>query len=147
MRWGFVVEGQPVSWNSAYRVGMVRRTGRGGRLRLDALGRPVDKRTIVKTDEAKAYVDLVTYRARRAVPRDWSPIGLVVIELYYYLGRDVDCDNVMKLVDDGIQAATGVNDQWFLPRAMSKTTGLRPNERRIEVIVDDGASPSVAPPG
>jgi hypothetical protein len=133
--WGFVVPGQPVSWNQGYEIGRVARTGGGGRLRLGSDGRPIEARTIVKTGLAKAYTEEVVLRARAAAPRGWWDGGLVVIELYYFLGRDIDCDNVMKFVDDGIETATGVNDRWFLTRAMWKTTGLRPKDRRLVVRV------------
>lgn len=133
MRWGFTIEGQPVSWNAAYRIGVADRR---------AYNRsPREFRKIIKTDEAVAYTTLAMYRAREAMPSRWSPVGLVVVEFKYYLGRDIDCDNVMKLVNDGIEAATGVDDKWFLPRAMSKTIGLRPNQRRIEVVIEDCVSP------
>jgi hypothetical protein len=135
MTWFFVVRGQPVSWNEGYEIGKVARTGRHGRLRLGADGSVVEARTIVKTEVAKAYTTEVALRSRRAAPRDWWDGGLVVVELYYYLGRDIDCDNVMKFVDDGIQAGTGVDDKWFLTRAMWKTTGLRPSQRRLIVVV------------
>lgn len=128
MRWSFVIEGQPLSWNAAYRIGTFNRR---------AYNRAAhDVRTIIKTDEAVAYTDLATVRAREKKPPGWAPKGFVVVEFKYYLGRDVDCDNVMKLVNDGIESATGVDDRWYLPRAMSKETGLRPEQRRLEITVD-----------
>lgn len=136
MTWSFEVEGQPISWNAAYRIGTVVRSGRGGRLRLGHDGSIVERRSIIKTDAAKAYTALAAARAAEARPSHWGPTGLVVVEFTYYLGTDIDCDNVMKLINDGIQAATGVNDRWFLPRAMWKTTGLRPNQRKVVVVVD-----------
>jgi hypothetical protein len=136
MRWGFAIPGQPVSWNDGYEIGLVRRTGRAGRLRLGSDGSIIERRTIIKTEAAKAYTDLVTLLARTARPRDWKPDGLVVVELAYYLGADIDCDNVMKFINDGIERATGVNDKWYLPRAMSKQTGLRPHLRRVEVSIE-----------
>jgi hypothetical protein len=143
--WSFVVPGQPVSWNQGYEIGRVPRTGRGGRLRLGAEGQVIEARTIVKTDLAKTYTTEVQLRAGNArKPRDWWDGGLVVVELYYYLGRDIDCDNVMKFVDDGIEAATGVNDRWFLTRAMWKTTGLRPKDRKLVVRVLSGSA--LSPP-
>ncbi|HEX5016538.1 MAG TPA: hypothetical protein VFX15_03005 [Actinomycetes bacterium] len=142
MRWGFQVEGQPVSWNAAYGIGVVNRRAYNRR--------PREVRTIVKTDKAVAYTGLAMRRCQEKRPRGWSPTGLVVVEFYYFLGRDIDCDNVMKLVNDGIEAATGVDDKWFLPRAIFKTTGLRPSQRKIVVILDDqpdlSAYASLVPP-
>jgi len=137
MRWGFVVEGQPVSWNQGYEPGRRPRTGRWGRLRLGENGETIQRSTIVKTDKANAYTDLVMVRCRGKMPYRWKPTGYVVVELYYFLGRDIDCDNVMKFVDDAIQSATGVDDRWLLPRAMYKRFGLRPNQRKLVVVIDD----------
>jgi len=134
LTWSFVIEGQPVSWNKIYKIGVGIRTGARGRIRFGDDG-PATFRKIIKTDEAKAYTELAMIRAREKKPSGWMPKGFVVVEFKYYLGRDVDCDNVMKLVNDGIKDATGVDDRWYLPRAMSKATGLRPESRRVEVTV------------
>lgn len=126
MTWGFTIEGQPVSWNKAYKIGVLSRPGGRGKYR-----------TIIKTDDAVAYTHGVAKIASTARPSGWSPSGLVVIEFRLFLGRVVDSDNVMKLVDDGIQMGTGVDDKWFLPRVMHKEWGLRPPERRVEIRVID----------
>ena len=137
MSWEFTVEGQPVSWNKGYHIVRIQRTGQRGRLRLGADGQPVDVRSIAKTDDAKAYTDLAAWRAKEAAPKGWNPDGLVVVEYRFFLGTNIDCDNVMKFINDGIQAATGVNDKWYLPRAMSKEWGLRPDQRKVIVSVLD----------
>ncbi len=128
MRWTFEVEGQPVSWNAAYRIGVVGRPGGRGTFR-----------TIIKTDEAEAYTDLATVRCREAKPSGWQmPVDrLVIIEYRLHLGRHMDADNILKLTNDGIAAALGVNDKWFLPRVMSSEWGLRADQRRVEITVDD----------
>lgn len=145
MTWGFVVPGQPVSWNQAYEIGKVPRTRDHGRLVVDKWGRPLEARKIVKTDAAKVYTETVIRLAAEARPSHWRPEGFIVVEFHYFLGRDVDCDNVMKLVNDGLKAAIEVDDRWFLPRAMSKTIGLRPQHRRVVVLVSEaGESPSLA---
>jgi len=136
VRWSFTIEGQPISWNEAYKIGTGQRTGARGVLRLGRDGGPVEFRKIIKTEEAKTYTTLAMLRCREAKPSGWKPEGFVIVEFKYYLGRDVDCDNVMKLVNDGIEDATGVDDRWYLPRAMWKTTGLRPGQRRIEVTIE-----------
>ena len=132
MTWGFTVPGQPLSWNEAYRIGVRNRPGpRGGQYR-----------TIIKTDEAVAYTDSVTWIARAAKPSGWPTHDrLLVIELRLFLGRPVDADNTMKMIMDGLKAALGVDDKWYLPRAMFSVWGLRPAERRVEVQVYDFGSP------
>lgn len=126
--WGFTVPGQPLSWNEAYRIGVRYRPGsRGGQYR-----------TIIKTDEAVAYTDAVTMIAKTAKPSHWPNYDrLIVVELRLYLGRSVDADNTMKMIMDGLKAALGVDDKWFLPRAMWTEWGLRPDQRRVEVQVSD----------
>ena len=135
MTWSFEIPGQPVSWNASYKIGVGYRAAynrRGGEFRK-----------IIKTNEAVTYTEMVTVIARQARPSSWKPEGFIVVEFDYYLGRDVDCDNVMKLVNDGLKHAIEVDDRWYLPRAMSKQTGLRPSERRVVVRVRS-ASPSSA---
>ena len=132
--WHLTIPGQPVSWNMAYRIGTGYRTGSGGRVRLRGSD-PATFRKIIKTDEAVAYTETVARLARIARPSRWSPEGFVIIEFRLFTGRAVDADNVMKLVNDGLKMATGVDDKWFLPRAMSNQWGLRPSERRVELLV------------
>jgi hypothetical protein len=120
--WGLTVPGQPLSWNAAYRIGVKNRPGGRG-----------SYRTIIKTDDAVAYTDMVAMLAKVARPSGWHPEGLIVVEYRLYLGRNVDSDNVMKLIGDGLQGGTGISDEWFLPRAMSKEWGLRPEHRRVEL--------------
>lgn len=76
--------------------------------------------------------------ARQARPSGWHPPAetIIIIEYRLHLGRHLDADNTMKLIDDGIAAALGVDDKWFLPRAMSSEWGLRPAQRRVEITVD-----------
>ena len=141
----FGVEGQPVGGNAGYEIGRGPRTGRHGKLRLGDDGSRIERRTIIKTAEAKVYTELVAIRAREAMPSGWAPEELIVVELYFFLGREIDCDNRMKFIDDGIQLGTGVNDKWFLPRAMTKVAGLRPPSRRVVVSIVDLASVASAP--
>lgn len=98
-------------------------------------------------DAAKAYKDLVIRRTQEARPSGWQHTeGLLILEYYLYLGRDTDADNVMKLTNDGIAAALGVDDKWFLPRAMHKEWGLRPAQRRVVVEIEALRSPLQPPP-
>ena len=134
VRWSFEIEGQPVSWNAAYRIGTEEVLRRGRIVRV---------RKIVKTDEARAWTDLALHRCREGRPSGWyaPPETLIVVEYRLHVGRHLDADNAFKLTNDGIAAALGVNDKWFLPRAMSIEWGLRPAQRRVEITIDDGVSP------
>ncbi|HET9614099.1 MAG TPA: hypothetical protein VFP22_04725 [Candidatus Limnocylindrales bacterium] len=136
MKWRLTIPGQPLSYNQSLEIHKFDRRSfnRGGG----------EFRKIGKTAKAVAYTNEVASRASSARPSGWHPTGFVVVEYYYFLGRYVDADNVMKLVDDGLKIAIGVDDRWFLPRAMSIVTGLRPPERRVELLIyelKDGGSP------
>jgi hypothetical protein len=139
--WRLTIPGQPLSWNQSYRIGVRNRRGYN---RAEG-----QFRTIIKTDEAVAYTDMVTMLAMVARPSGWKVERgqFVVLEFYYYLGRAIDADNVMKLVNDGIKAAIGVDDKWFLPRAMSMQLGLPPSEQRLELVIEvcESASPPQVP--
>lgn len=135
-RLAVAIPGQPLSWNASYRIGRVTRVGRRGQVRLGSDGEPFEARTILKTEAAKAYTNETASRVNSALQgRRLDVSGFIVVEYRYFLGRDIDCDNVMKLVDDGVELALGVDDKWLLPRAMSKVTGLRPPERRLELTL------------
>lgn len=140
MRWTLTIPGQAVSWNAMYRIGIRTRPARGASLTSGSY------RKIIKTKEAQAYEDTVTLLAKVAKPSGFVADGFIVIEYRIFLGKDIDCDNIFKAVHDGLAKALGVDDTWFLPRAMSKTAGLRPPERRIELtIYPAGESPSPEP--
>lgn len=108
-----VVHGRPVSWNRAYRFGR----GGGGRPRM------------YLTHEAEAWEETVFLTSLDAYNRSsWRPGGgLLVVDWRMLLDDDIDGDNAMKLVHDGLARALKVNDKRFLPRLISKRTGLGHN--------------------
>ena len=132
MKWGFTLPGQPPSWNTAYRI-ITKHGRRGG---YQALG---------KTSEAKRYQIGAANIIRSAKPSRWKPIGQLRIHYWLYLARDMDCDNVLKLINDVIQTATGVDDKWFLPTVEEKTTGWG-KKARVEVVIEDHESPYAGRP-
>lgn len=142
MSFEFTVHGQPPSWNHSYDI---RRSGY----------RPV----VVKTEELVAYQDHVERTCARAKPDGWHPAldyvprigqGLIVIEYRFYLKNDIDCDNMMKSINDAVALGLGwrpsvsrngrvlrrplVDDKCFLPRAMTKQTGCKDPHVDITVI-------------
>lgn len=130
--WGFTLPGQPISWNRSYHI--VQRRGRGGR----SYG------ALAKTPEAVAYQNEAIYRIKRAKPAQWKPEGQVRVTFRLFLQREVDCDNVMKLIHDAIEKATGINDKYYLPTVAEKSTRWG-KKARVEVIVEDLGSVSQAP--
>lgn len=128
----FTVPGQPPSWNHQYQQGRV-----GYR------------RTIFKSEAAVAYQDFVERACAKAIPPGWKPPqyrpkegeGLLVVEFYFHLKQDIDCDNMMKALNDAIALGLGwhpyrtkhgkllrkpnYDDRGFLSRAMYKITGVK----------------------
>jgi len=129
--WTVTIPGQPLSYNASLEIHRFNRRAfnRGGG----------EFRTIGTKKAAKDYTQRVadTIAIEPNRPRGWQPTGFVVVEYYYFLGRWVDPDNVMKLVNDGLKRAIGVDDKWFLPRAMWMMTGLRPESRRIVLRIGE----------
>lgn len=130
--WTFVLPGQPISWNHSYQI--VTRRGRRGKYS-----------TIAKTPAAEAYQQEAVLRIKSAVPSRWKPTGQVRTRFRLFLQRDIDCDNIMKLIHDALETATGVNDSNFLPTVEEKSTRWG-KQARVEVTVEDLGSASQGPP-
>lgn len=109
MSWTVTIMGNPPSGNHANRIG--RGFRRGG----------IAFPKIVKTDEAAAYQTAAAYLVRTANKHGWRwNGGQIICEYRFYLTRDADCTNLIKVVEDAIFPALDINDSWALPRAMSK---------------------------
>lgn len=130
--WSFTLPGQPLSWNRSYRI--VTATNKQGRTYP----------TIAMTPAAKAYKAAAIYIIKSARPSRWKPKGQVRITFRLHLKREVDCDNVMKLIHDAIEEATGVDDKYYLPTVAEKSTRWGKNAK-VEVTVEDLGSVSQAP--
>lgn len=74
---------------------------------------------------------------RSAKPSRWAPAGQVRVFYDLYLQRTIDADNVLKLLSDAIEGATGINDERMLPCIRSKQAGLSASRARVEIEVDD----------
>ena len=120
----FTVPGQPVSWNQAFRV------------RFQHIG-GVKTRGLFKTPEAESYQDGVRLIARVSRPSSFMPPkrGMLIVAYEFVLKTDIDCDNLLKLMNDALAEAIDVNDKFFLPVVLSKTTG-RPNPHTVITVYD-----------
>lgn len=90
--------GRPPSWNSAYRA---------------------RKSYIYMTREAKSWKKLTTMLTKVAVQdQNWGCKGdtMLVVDVWIYVKRTIDADNILKLTLDAVAAGLGVNDARFLPR-------------------------------
>jgi hypothetical protein len=119
-----VIPGQPPSGNHAYRIGKGYR--RGG----------ISYPKIIKTAEAEAYQQGVALLVRTARPSGWHwNDRFVVCEYTFFLWDDADCTNLIKVIEDGIFPALGINDTWALPRAMAKHH-VPKAQARVEVNIE-----------
>ena len=133
MKWSFTIPGQPPSWNASYRIARMRNA---------------DKtfHTLVKTPKASQYQADSRLIIAAAKPSKWEPTEQVRIYYRFYLTRDIDADNILKLLNDVIEAATGVDDRRFLPCVISKEVVRKKGDARVEVVIEDLRSPSVGLP-
>lgn len=118
MRWAVVVPGQPWSGNHMY----------------EGYGRNKHKREDVET-----YQNHVTLLVREARPSFWRPDGQIIVEYEFYLFRDIDCTNAIKVIEDAVATALRPEDprydRRFLPRAMFKETGHR--DAHVRITLED----------
>lgn len=120
----FTVPGQPMSWNRSYRNRMMVVRDRLGVPVISKHGKPVQRATQYKTEEAKAWQDGVKLICRAAKPSDFNPTQIIVA-YDFVLARDIDCDNVLKMANDAIAQAIGLNDKFFYPVVLSKISGSK----------------------
>jgi Holliday junction resolvase RusA-like endonuclease len=90
--------------------------------------------TLVKTRQAKDYCDMVELVAKTARPSGWDCPKNVYVVYRLDMKRSMDCDNVMKLTNDAIARALGVDDRRFLPVVATRRIGVDP---KIEVSIYD----------
>lgn len=97
-------------------------------------GKPIT--TLAKIPGIEQYQVGVTYIARAAKPASWVPGERVRLIYSYYLGRDIDCDNTKKVLNDAIAKGLGVDDKIFLSCDRFKV--LKDPRPRVEVeVVND----------
>lgn len=141
----FTVDGQPVSWNASYRMRQAKVTDKHGQ---PVLGNDLRQKTIsrmFKTDEARAYQDGVQMIAQAAKPSGFAPPSQIIIGYQFRLGRALDMDNAIKMLNDAIAKALGVNDSRFLPVTLSLETGSSHPSVTIFVFDADHWMPVVVP--
>lgn len=127
MGWRIVIPGQPPTVNHAYRATTKYRRTKGGS--------KVAYASIVKDSLASSYQESAGLITSASKPSGWKWSGGFIRLVYrFYLHRDADCDNLLKVLNDAISAKIDVNDKWFLPMVMSKKI-VTTKEARVEVVV------------
>ena len=130
MRWSFTIQGQPLSWNHAYKRVTYKQRQADGSLRiLNRMG---------KADGVEAYQDSIIYLAKAARPSGWTHPEKTPIRIRYwfYTYPLIDTDNMKKLVNDAIAKAIGINDKWFLTCDVVNVK-TKDGLQRIEVQIDN----------
>lgn len=128
----FTVPGQPMSWNRSYRNKMMVVRDRLGVPVINKHGKIMQRATQYKTQAAKNWQTEVAYRARHAKPPDFEA-SQIIVAYDFILARDIDCDNVLKMANDAIAAAIGLNDKFFYPVVLSKISGSKDPQMHITV--------------
>lgn len=105
MSWQVRIPGQPPSVNHMYERGY---------------------RKIRKSPGAEAYQAAATLIVRTSRPSGWTyESGFVRLVYDLHLKRDIDCDNILKALNDAIAVGLGMNDRYFLPCVRSKEIGVQ----------------------
>jgi Holliday junction resolvase RusA-like endonuclease len=127
--WRFIIKGQPLSWNHAYKRVTYKMRQPDGTMRvMNRMG---------KADGVEAYQEGIILLAKVARPSGWThpkdtPIR---IRYWFYTNPLIDTDNMKKLVNDAIAKAIGVNDKWFLTCDVVNFK-VQDGHQRIEVEID-----------
>ena len=128
----FVIPGQPLSWNRSYRQRVVAVKDKWGQAVLSASGKQKMRPGQYKTEEAIEYQKGVQLACQAAKPSKFDP-EQVIIAYDFVLARDIDCDNAMKMTNDAIARALGLDDRHFFPVVRSKFAGSRTPEVLITI--------------
>jgi Holliday junction resolvase RusA-like endonuclease len=124
MKWTAIIDGQPPSLNEIYGIGW----------RVSSSGRRY--KGIIKKEEAKAFQTGAQLQFQTQKPSRWQPVGFIRLTYRFYLVNDADCDNLKKLLHDALQAATGINDTWFLTTDQFKMR-VQANKARVEIDIEE----------
>lgn len=144
---GFLIPGQPPTGNKLYEP-VWRHDKAGNRYQ-----------GLAKKEGVSTYQLQVMSLTRRAMPQGWDPghydpkkgHGLIVVRFWFYLGRAVDADNAMKVINDGIKLGLGTrevygkngvrvvprfDDARFLGQAWWLETGHKEPRVEVELMTD-----------
>lgn len=119
------IPGQPPSRNHSYRI--IRIKHRDG----------TSHQQLGKVPGVEDYQLVVTALVRQAT-RGIRLADQIRLRYWFYVKRDVDCDNAMKALNDAIAIGLGVDDKRFLPCAVEKHTKTKEPHVVVEIAeIDD----------
>ena len=126
--WNVTLQPPPPSWNNSYRIGTQYRTKADGTNQRFS--------TIIKREKLTLWQAQQLLVVRSARPSHWQPEGWVRIWWRVFLNRHIDMDNLQKATNDVIEAATGVDDKWYLPIfEEAPMIGVPRRDARIELLI------------
>jgi Holliday junction resolvase RusA-like endonuclease len=126
--WRVSIPGVPPSTNHMYEAREVRH----------ATGSYMGRR---KAPGVEEYQSIAATFVRLAIPAWFKkelanrPNDYIRLRYWFYLSRDIDCDNALKALNDAIAHAMGVDDKRFLPNVIDKFV-VHKQEPRTEVEVE-----------
>ena len=129
-----LLPGQPPSWNSSYRIVHAKAKDRYGQPVYGDDGSQKTYSTLAKQQAVKTYQTGAALLIRTARPSGFRPGGFVYVVYDFALKRDIDCDNVMKALNDTLAQCLGIDDRMFLPVVIAKTTGSTDPKVFLEVF-------------
>jgi Holliday junction resolvase RusA-like endonuclease len=115
------IQGKPPSWNAVYRA-------RNSYVYMTREGK-----------DWKEYVELLT-RAQRE-KKIWKPDradSYLAVNIWVWLSRPMDADNVLKVTLDAVAKGLEVNDRRFLPRVWGMLK-CKAGEERLRIVIGEEA--------
>lgn len=80
---------------------------------------------VYKKAGVEAFQTIAAHLTRLARPKGWEPARQIRLTYAFNLTRKADCDNLLKMLNDAIAQALGIDDDRFLPCVASKTLGAK----------------------
>jgi hypothetical protein len=109
-KWRMTLPGPPPTINHSYRIVTV--PGRHGQGLV---------RRLAKVEGVETYQAGVTLIARTSRPSGWVPAEKIRLRYWFYLVKEIDCDNALKAINDAIalairpEATSAKRDRGFIP--------------------------------
>ena len=96
-------------------------------------------RRLAKAPGIEHYQAGVTLITRTARPTGWVPGEKIRLRYWFNVGREIDCDNALKAINDAIalairpEASSAKRDSGFLPCVQDITIGNKDPHVVVEI--------------
>jgi len=113
------IPGKPPSWNAVYRARnsyvYMTKEGKVWKEYVESLSRASARKNFWKTSRADSYLS---------------------VDIWVWLSRPMDADNVLKVTLDAVAKGLEVNDKRFLPRVWGMLK-CKAGEERLRIVVGE----------